>query len=119
MATKYPAPAGLGERAELLWHDITERWDLRVDELIVLESACREVDLIDRMAAHQESADLITVGSQKQLVAGPMLGELRAHRALLAAHMKQLNLPDEDGRKANKVSETQRANANARWKRAG
>lgn len=116
---KIPAPKDLGERALTLWTEITGKYTLRTDELFLLEAACREIDLIDRMESYQRGDDLIGRGSQGQEVAAPMLSELRQHRALFAAHMKQLALPDEDGRQAAKVSETQRANANARWKRTG
>jgi hypothetical protein len=119
--SEQPRPDDLGERAGRLWDEITNHDDftLRVDEYYVLESACREMDIIDRMEAHQRHDDLIGVGSQGQPVAAPLLAELRQHRALFNACMKQLALPNADGRHAARNSATQRANAQARWKRSG
>lgn len=119
MTAKPPVPAGLDERAADLWTGVTCKYDLRVDELYVLEAACREVDLIDAMVIRQRSEDLIGVGSQGQPVAAPLVSELRQHRATLAALMRQLKLPDEDGRAASSASEAARAAANARWGNTG
>lgn len=119
MTTKYPAPAGLAERALELWTGVTDTYDLRVDDLFVLEAACREVDLIDEMVIRQRTEDLIGVGSQGQPVAAPLVSELRQHRATLAALMRQLKLPDEDGRAAANTSAAARAAANARWGNVG
>ena len=111
------APNGLSRRAKELWTTVTTQYTMRVDELFVLESACREIDLIDRMESEQQKSGLIGVGSQGQPVAAPLLAELRSHRALFAAHMKQLSLPDVTGRKADKISEQARSAAQARWGR--
>jgi hypothetical protein len=115
----YPQPEGLGERAAELWDGLTSKYDLRKDELFILHEACREIDLIDRMENFQRGDELTGRGSQGQVVAAPMLAELRQHRALFAAHMKQLKLPDEDGRAAERISSDARAAANARWGRSG
>lgn len=112
-------PAGLGDRALDLWIGITEKYELRVDELLILEDACREVDLIDRMEREQSTGDLTALGSQGQPVAAPLIAELRQHRAMVANLMKQLKLPDEDGRAGASTSEAARKAANARWGNAG
>lgn len=119
MTTKNAIPPGLGDRAKALWQDVTSKYDLRVDELYVLESCCREVDLIDSMVERQKSEDLIGKGSMGQPVAAPLVSELRQHRAALAAFLKQLKLPDEDGRGAQNTSDAARKAANARWGNAG
>lgn len=102
-----------------MWKGITDKYSLRVDELYVLESACREIDLIDEMVERQKREDLIGVGSMGQPVAAPLIAELRQHRTTFANFMKQLKLPDEDGRAAEQVSEMARKAANARWGRSG
>lgn len=117
--TNQPAPDGLGARAIELWEGVVSRWELRIDELLVLEAACREVDLIDAMEERQKSEDLIGEGSQGQPVAAPLISEMRMHRATLASLLKQLRLPDEDGRAAATTSDLARHAANARWKRSG
>jgi hypothetical protein len=119
MAEKPTPPLRLGDRALGLWRGITDKYSLRVDELYILESACREIDLIDKMEAEQKTSDLVVFGSQGQPVAAPLIAELRQHRTTFANFMKQLKLPDEDGRAAEAVSDAARKAANARWGRSG
>lgn len=110
-----PVPPGLNKRAQDLWTGITDKYDLRVDELYVLEAACREIDLIDEMVAKQKGEELIGKGSMGQDVAAPLITELRQHRTTFATFMRQLKLPDEDGRAGASTSEQARKAANARW----
>jgi hypothetical protein len=119
MAVKFPAPDGLGDAGASLWADVSSRYDLRPDELRVLEAACREQDLIVRLDAALVGADLIVRGSQGQPVANPLVQELRQHRSTLRGLLGQLKLPDEDGRVAASTSAQARKAANARWKRTG
>lgn len=110
-------PANLGNRASQLWTDITGRWELRPDELFVLTEACREVDLIERMEAHQRDNGLIGTGSMGQPVAAPMIAELRQHRAMVANLLKALRLPDDSPGASDTETERKRRGANARWGR--
>jgi hypothetical protein len=112
-------PPNLGQRAQELWEEITTQWKLRTDELYVLEAACRETDLIDRMELEQRGESLTAVGSMGQPVAAPLVAELRQHRTTFANFMKQLKLPDEEGRGAASVSDNARKAANARWNKSG
>ncbi|WP_327282288.1 hypothetical protein OG723_12290 [Streptomyces sp. NBC_01278] len=89
-------PEGLGPRAARLWGDILDEQDLRTDELRVLEDACREVDLIERMHVELQGAPLVVKGSMGQDVANPLVQELRQHRALVARLLGSLKLSDED-----------------------
>jgi hypothetical protein len=117
-----PQPSGLGKRAGSLWDGITKDYKLRIDEIAILEHACREIDIIDRMEEYQRGGDLIGFGSQGQPVAAPMLAELRQHRALFASLMTKLHLPDDDSgtiRRESRTSEQARKAANARWGRNG
>lgn len=118
MASKV-APQGLGDAGQSLWADITSAYDLRPDELRILESACFEMDLIARMQVESVTGDLIVRGSQGQPVANPLVQELRQHRSTLRGLLGQLKLPDEDGRAASARSEQARNAVNARWKRTG
>ena len=63
-----PAPKGLGLEARRLWRDILKDFDLGPAELRILEDACREVDLIDRLEAAIDGADLVVTGSRHQPV---------------------------------------------------
>lgn len=96
MSKKYPAPAGLSKAANARWNDVVRRWDLRPDELSVLERACRTMDTITALEAVVEAEGLMTTGSMGQTVAHPALQEARQQSALLKSLWKSLKLPDED-----------------------
>ena len=114
-------PKGLGTAGAALWRSIMDGgvYELRPDELRILEDACRTADLVALFEAELAGTDLVVTGSQGQPVANPMLAEVRQHRALLARQLKALNLPDEDGRAAGSRSAAARKAAQARWRRAG
>lgn len=115
------APAKLGTKARGLWAAVTKTYDLRVDELRVLEDACREIDLIERLEGELREAKLVVKGSMGQPVANPLVQELRQHRGVLARLLAGLKLPDsEDGRAAAAAadrSSSAREAAHARWRR--
>jgi len=117
MADK-PAPTGISAAGEALWRAIEDTYELRADELRVLEDACREADLIDTLNIEASVADLVVRGSQGQPVINPLISELRQHRSTLAALLRQLKLPEE-GDTAEARSTSARAAANARWSRRG
>ncbi|MCX4541455.1 hypothetical protein [Streptomyces sp. NBC_01565] len=111
-------PDGLGPRAVRLWVDIVEDQELRTDELRVLEDACREVDLIERMHAELQGAPLVVKGSMGQDVANPLVQELRQHRALVARLLGSLKLSDDDSEvhDARARSSQARKAALTRWR---
>lgn len=117
MATKHEAPDGLGDKALVVWTEIAEGYDLRIDELRVLEDACREIDLIERLEEDLKTADLIVVGSMGQPVASPLVQELRQHRGVLARLLGWLKLPDEEAPAKGNASASARQAAMARWGR--
>lgn len=115
-ARKPSAPAGLKKGGKKLWTETVGEFDLRVDELQVLEDACRERDLIDRMEAELAKGQLIVQGSMKQPVANPLTTEIRQHRTTFRALMAQLKLPDDPGEEAPSSRATSaRKAAAARW----
>lgn len=110
------SPKGLGSKAKAIWSETVDQYDLRVDELRVLEDACREADLVDRLETALDGADLIVKGSQGQPVANPLVQEIRQHRATLQRLLASLKLPDEpSGAEVGQRSSSARAAANARW----
>lgn len=111
------SPRGLGEQGLKLWAEITGSYKLRPDELRMLEDACREADLIDRLEAELVGAPLTVQGSQGQPVANPLIQEVRQHRQVLKGHLTSLKLPDEPGDDASAGSNAGRNLANARWRR--
>jgi hypothetical protein len=117
MATAKP-PTGLGDKAMAVWKATTADFDLRADELQVLEDCCREVDLIDRLEAALAGADLIVEGSMGQPVASPLVTEIRQHRATLARLFASLKLPADAGSESERQHERSsaaRKAAQARW----
>lgn len=108
-------PTGLKAKSRHLWTEIVKAYELRIDELRVLEDSCREIDLIERMEAEQRKLPLVVKGSQGQDVAAPLVQELRQHRATLARLLQQLRLPD-DGADAGRSS-AGRDLAMSRWSR--
>jgi len=115
---KVTAPRNLSAAGRKLWTTITTQYELRADELRVLEDACREADLIDVLNAEAKGADLVVQGSTGQPVINPLISELRQHRSTLAALFRQLKLPDETDTAASRSSQAREA-ANARWSRRG
>lgn len=122
------APVGLGEKALKLWEDVTALYQLRPDELRLLEDACREVDLIEAMQESLPKSRFTVRGSMGQQVAHPLIAELRQHRATLASLMKQLKLVDLAGGGAGRQAETPKGTdasssarraAAARWGQRG
>lgn len=107
----------LDDKGARLWTDVLSRYSLRVDELVILEQACRCIDDIERLRLALRTADLLVKGSMGQQVANPLMGEVRGLRTILASHLKQLGLPDEAPQsQAMKSPQHQRA-ALARWSR--
>jgi hypothetical protein len=114
-------PEGLVGAGLRLWTAIVDVYDLRPDELRILEDAGREAMLIDRMDRELESAPLVVKGSMGQPTASPMVQEIRQHRATFAQLMGKLRLPD-DPEVVPKSGPAERAvkaraAANARWRR--
>jgi len=119
-ATKATAPKGLGRAGRRLWNEITKAYKLRPDEVRVLGDACREADLIERLEDELVDAPLMVKGSMGQLVASPLVSEVRQHRSTLSSLLKSLKLPDTDaaGERAESDASAQaRAAARARWDR--
>ena len=118
---KPPSPKGLSKAGAALWADVTAVYELRPDEVRVLEDACRERDLIARLEEQLAQAELLVKGSMGQVVINPLVSELRQHRATFAALIRQLKLPDEGegSEQGGALSAKNRAAAQARWARRG
>jgi len=110
MAAK-KAPAGLGSAGAKLWRDVTGKYELRADEVVVLEAACRAHDRVEAMEKERDGAVTAT-GSMGQLVVHPLVAEIRAHEAQIASLLAKLKLPDDGG--VEQPSQ-QRAAAQSRW----
>lgn len=104
-----------------MWVGVTDRWELRPDELRVLEDACREATLVDKIEAALKSEELVTDGSTGQVRAHPLLSEVRQHRVAMTSLLARLTLPDDEaeGRQEAARSEHARSAAIARWGQVG
>ena len=111
-------PANLGEQGAALWEAIVPTYDLRPDERRILIDACREADIIERLEDELATSELMVKGSMGQLVASPLVSEVRQHRATLKTLLAALKIPDSpagEARKKTVVSEKARAAVRARW----
>lgn len=118
---KSPAPKNMGSRGLAFWNKVTGKYELRPDELVILEDACREMLLIDELQKAMRGESMIMSGSMGQPVVNPLVPELRQHRATLKALLASLKLPDDvsesDSGEPGEDVETvqQRKAANSRW----
>jgi hypothetical protein len=112
-------PSLLGDEGGRLWDSVTElHGDMGPDTVRMLVDACREADLVQRLEDALRDSDLMVRGSQGQLVASPLVSEIRQHRSVLSALLKALKLPQTAGdaaRAEQETSEKARAAVRARW----
>lgn len=116
--SKPKPPKSLSTAGSTLWSDVVAKYDLRVDELAVLESACKTADMIATLDKEWEALGkpFLTRGSMGQDVIHPLIGERRAQQSQIAKLLGQLKLPDEQGGGA---SNQQRSAAQSRWAQHG
>jgi hypothetical protein len=105
------APKALQAAGKSLWSAVTKKYDLRSDELIVLEAACRASDRVVAMEA-ERAGEIMTSGSMGQPIVHPLIAEVRAHEAQIAGLLAKLKLPDESSEGA--VNQN-RAAGQSRW----
>lgn len=119
MNEKAPPNLGVGGT---LWKRIVSVYDLRADELQVLEDACRSKQLAHELEKDLRSASKTVSGSTGQTVVNPLVPEIRQQRTATAALLKQLKLPDEQAEvpaAGGSQSDKGRAVAHARWQKSG
>lgn len=111
-------PKSLNDAGSALWSSVVEKYDLRVDELAVLEAACKTVDMIATLDKEWAAAGkpFLTRGSMGQDVIHPLIGEKRTQQSALAALLRQLKLPDDA---AGAAPNQQRDAAQSRWAQHG
>lgn len=107
-------PAGLGEEGTRFWVEARGLYSFRLDELALLERACRILDdLADLDFERAGLESRTTYGSQGQLVTHPIIDQIHRGNADLRQTLKALNLPDPDAAKAR--SSQARKAALTRW----
>lgn len=105
-------PTGLSKAGSSLWRSVTKKYELRTDELVILESACKATDRIDAMETARAGA-VVSLGSMGQVVVHPLVVEIRTHESQVAGLLARLKLPDEPGGTAQ-VNQ-HRSAANSKW----
>lgn len=106
------APTGLKTRGKRTWGNVAGTYELRPDELDILEDICREIDMIDDLERGMKDQPLTVIGSQGQPVAHPIISELRQHRATKKSLWAALKLPDDQ---AGADVNAQRKGGQSRW----
>ena len=126
MAAKKPrAPANLCEPGATLWRSIVAQVAadglvLDARELRWLHDACDEADQLDALMVALADAPLTVLGSQRQPVANPLIGEARRCRVTIAGLLARMGLEDPDvaaggGRGSRTTSMSARGAANSRY----
>lgn len=111
-------PEGLAPGGLALWQAVVGRYELRPDELVLLEQLARAVDRLADVREALADAPLTVLGSTGQPRAHPLLGEERAGQLVLARLQAQLSIPDEDGPAlATPQARAAAKAANVRWMR--
>lgn len=112
-------PASLDGSGSALWSTLVGKYDLRADELAVLEVACKTSDMIATLDKEWDALGrpFLTRGSMGQDVIHPLIGERRAQQSQLAALLGKLKLPDDPASSSGKMNQ-QRDAAQSRWAQA-
>ena len=109
-----PVPDGLAAAGSALWGSIVGKYDLRPDELVTLEAACRASDRIVDLE-RERGGQTMSTGSMGQAVVHPAIPEIRATEAQVASLLARLKLPDSGGVQSGTRSTQARAAAQSRW----
>ena len=114
MSTIKP-PKSLHDAGKALWESIASKYVLRSDEVSRLEQACKTADVLMMLEDAWESLGypMVSVGSMKQEVIHPLIGEIRTQRASLASLLAGLKLPDDESGEV--PVNQQRDAANSEW----
>jgi hypothetical protein len=113
MSTVKP-PKALQQAGKALWESIASKYVLRSDEVSRLEQACKTADVISMLedAWRELGFPMVSVGSMKQEVIHPLIGEIRTQRTSLASLLAGLKLPDDE---SEAPVNQQREAANSKW----
>lgn len=92
-------PPGLSPAAAEMWLDIASTYTLRPDEWAVLHLAAKTLTTLNATEAKwaDEGFPLVGEGYNGQPVEHPLVTLQNKLQSLLAAHLRQLRLPDDDG----------------------
>jgi hypothetical protein len=92
--TRKNAPTGLGAAGRRLWRESQQMFVFNPAEEGTLLELCRCLDELERLERAMAQEPVVVRGSRGQPVPHPLLGDIRAHRVLVAKLQKALALPD-------------------------
>ena len=87
-------PSGYGPAGDTLHERLSDGIVLRADELVILDVACRLADTVATLETAMTDEPMTIEGSKGQTVLHPLVAELRQQRALLAATVARLDIPE-------------------------
>ncbi|ADT97880.1 hypothetical protein [Mycolicibacterium gilvum] len=92
-------PAGLGAGGRKLWRDLVENFEFDGAEPRLLAELCRQVDLVDALAAAVDTHGvMVPTADGGGVKLNTAVTELRQARLAVARLIAALRLPGEDGR---------------------
>ena len=103
-------PSGLIKdgKGQTLWRDLTDKWEFTESEYRMLENACYTADRI--VKERRAIGDTLTVsGSQGQIVAHPLLAQLRLDEEHLAKTLARIVMPEPDEKAGASADEGDRS----------
>ncbi|MGV0790492.1 P27 family phage terminase small subunit [Mycolicibacterium sp. XJ1819] len=96
MADKPRMPGGLGSGGRKLWREIVDQFGFDPAEVQVLVELCRQIDLVDALAAAVKADGVMIPSSSGGTKLNPAVAELRQGRLAVARLAAALRLPSED-----------------------
>src|SRR5260370_19315569 len=91
-------PKRLGPAGRRFWRSVMQDFALAgPHEEAILEQACRELDIIDRLDFALADADLVISTPAHGEVCNRLLAEVQAHRSAFRLLLRDLPLPAEPG----------------------
>jgi len=109
------AAPGLLRDGKRLWKAVVSAFELRPDELVLLEAACRLADEIAVLQLVLAEAPAMVEGSKGQERLHPAFAELRGHRLALSRLLAMLGLAEADPDAGLRRSTAGRKLALKRW----
>jgi hypothetical protein len=94
---------------------IAPKYLLRPDETARLDAACKVADTLQMLEDtwRELGYPMVSVGSMRQEVIHPLIGEIRTQRSSLASLLVGLKLPDDES--GGVAVNQQRDAANSKW----
>lgn len=109
------AVPGLRGPGRKLWRAVVNSFELRPDELVTLEAACRLADEVGVLERGLVRAPALVEGSKGQSRVNPLFPEVRSHRLALGRLLAQLGLAEADADAGLRRSTAGRRLARLRW----